>query len=177
MKYIASPRLTLARAYPKGERGFTVIEMMITMGLLGIFLVVIATLFTASVDVQTRSRSYSAVTTDARYVMARLDYDVARASAVTSPASLGGGGNTLVLTIGSSSYTYTLSGGRLQLTDPTGTDYLTGTDETVSNLTFTKLGNTGGLESIQYTFTMTGTGLKPGSVDAQTYTSTAERRS
>src|SRR5258706_11621238 len=79
------------------QYGFTLIEMMITMGLLSIFLIVLATLFTASIDVQTRSRTYSAVTNDSRFLLARLDYDITRASAVTTPAALGASASSLVL--------------------------------------------------------------------------------
>src|SRR5690348_850783 len=93
------------------QSGMTLVEVLVTMGLLSIFLVVIATLFTSSVDVQQRSRSYSTVTTDARVVMERLDYDIARASAVTTPTSLGDNGGSLSLTIDGNTYTYQLTDG------------------------------------------------------------------
>ena len=157
------------------KQGFTLIEILIVMGLLSIFLVVLATLFTASVDVQNRSRNYSSVATDGRYLMARLDYDITRASAVTTPAALGASSNTLTLTINGTAYMYTVNGGRLQLTDGSGTDYLTTNGNIISGASFTKLGNAGGLETIRYTFTLTGTAVS--GTHTQTYSSTVERRS
>ena len=158
------------------EGGFTFIELMITMGLLGIFLVTLATIFTASIDVQTRTNSYSAVNSDGRFIMARLDYDIARASAIAAPSSLGSTSSSLSLTISGGTYTYTASGSTLLLTTPAGSGRLTSTGDTISNLSFTKLGNSGGLETIRYTFTLTGAGTGA-NANTQTFTSTAERRS
>ncbi len=161
--------------YSTRQSGFTLVELLITMGLLGIFLVTMTTIFAASIDVQTRSNSYSAVNADGRYLMARLDYDIARASAVTTPASLGSTSTSLALTIGGSTYTYALSGSALQLTSPAGSGSLTGTGDTATNVSFTKIGNSGGLETIRYTFTLTGIG-SGSKANTQTFTSTAERR-
>lgn len=154
----------------------TFVEVLITMGLLSILLVLFATLFTASIDVQVGSHSYSAVSNDGRFVLARLDYDIARASAVTTPASLGSSASSLTLTISGGSYTYSIANGRLQLISPAGTDYLTSDGDAISNLTFTKLGNSGGLETIQYSLTLTGDGTNGSNRDIQTFSSTAERR-
>ena len=108
--------------------------------------------------------------------MARLNYDIARATAVTTPAALGGSGATLVLTIGGSPYTYTLSSGALQLTDPTGSANLDGGGTTVSNLSFQRLGNAGGKDTIRYSFKLTSTSVDKSGADTQTFTSTAELR-
>lgn len=159
------------------QRGVTLIEVLITMALLSVFLVMFATLFTASIDVQFRSQTYSSVSSDGRFLLARLNYDITRASAVTTPAALGGSSNSLVLTISGGTYTYNVNSGRLQLASPAGTDYLTGNGDTISSVSFVKLGNSGGLESIQYTFTLTGKGSNAGNTNTQTFSSTTERRS
>ena len=159
------------------ERGFTLVEVIITMGLLSIFLVVLATIFTASVDVQVRSRGYSSVSSDGRYLLARLDYDIARASAVTTPSSLGSSSGSLVLTIGGSTYTYAISGTGLQLTTPAGSGMLTSSDDAITSVSFTKLGNAGGLETIRYAFTLTSKNTQTRNTASQTFTSTTERRS
>lgn len=158
------------------EQGFTLVEVIITMGLLSIFLVVLATIFTASVDVQDRSRGYSSVSSDGRYLLARLNYDIARASATTTPGSLGGNSGSLVLTIGGGTYTYSTSGSGLQLTTPAGSGMLTSGDDIISGLTFTRLGNSGGLETIRYSFTLTSKNTPARNTTSLTFTSTAERR-
>lgn len=159
-----------------GQRGVTFVEILIVMGLLGIFLVVLTTIFTATLDVQTQSQSYSATQSDGRFIMARLNYDIARATAVTTPAALGGSGAMLVMTVSGSTYTYALSGNNLQLTDATGTANLNGGGTTVSNLSFQRLGNAGGKDTIRYSFKLTSTAVDKAGADMQTFTSTAERR-
>src|SRR5690242_1060869 len=112
--------------YHNRQSGFTLVEAMIVMALLGVFLTALTGLFVRAIDVQNKSDAYLATVSDGRLIMARLDYDIARASAITTPASLGGSGASLVMTINSTTYTYAISGGNLQLTDGSGTANLNG---------------------------------------------------
>ena len=162
------------RARRLGQRGVTLIEMLLVMGLLSIFLVTLATMFTAIADSHINTQTYSSVASDGRFTLARLEYDIRRASAVTTPASLGGTGSTLVLTIGGNSYTYALSGGVLQLTDNTGTAALTGNGVVVSGLTFQRIGNASGKDTIRYTFTLTSVAQSSDGKVTQTFTGTEE---
>jgi prepilin-type N-terminal cleavage/methylation domain-containing protein len=159
-----------------GARGVTLFEMLIVMALLSIFLVLLTSVFSVSLDSQTQTQAFSAVATDGRYLVARLEYDIQRASAVTTPASLGGSGSTLVLTISGSSYTYALSSGTLQLTDPTGTANLTGNRATVSGLSFQRIGNASGKDTVRYSFTLTSTAQTHAGATSQAFTGTAELR-
>jgi prepilin-type N-terminal cleavage/methylation domain-containing protein len=158
------------------ESGFTLVELLLTMGLLSIFLLILTTIFTATLDTQTQSESYSAVSQDGRFVLARISYDVMRAATVTTPAALGGSGASLGLTIGSTAYTYALSGSTLQLTDGTGTANLTGGDVSMSALTFQRIGNSGGKDTIRVTFTLTSVATAHSGADVQTFTTTVGRR-
>ncbi|HSX35445.1 MAG TPA: prepilin-type N-terminal cleavage/methylation domain-containing protein [Patescibacteria group bacterium] len=159
---------------PKDQRGVTLIELLVTMGLLSIMLVILTTIFTASVDVQSETSDYAAVTADGRFALSRLEYDIHRASAVTTPATLGASGSSLVLTVGSSTYTYSVSGNRLQLDIDGSSDYLTGDQSVVSGLNFQALGNPGGLESVSYSFTLTSN--KAHQVSTEQFNSTTELR-
>lgn len=158
------------------QRGVTLIEMLIVMGLLSMFLVVLTTVFTTAIDSQTQTQSYSAVTANGRYLLARLDYDIGRASAVITPSSLGATSSSLQLTISGSTYTYALSGGSLQLTDPSGTDNLSDATAQVSAVSFQLLGNSGGTPSVRYSFTLTSSAQTAGGPLSQTFTSTAGLR-
>jgi prepilin-type N-terminal cleavage/methylation domain-containing protein len=158
------------------QRGVTLVEMLVVMGLLSVFLLVIATIFTSTLDIQSQSSSYDAVMTDGRFLMARLDYDIARATAVTTPASLGASGAGLVMTIGGNTYTYALSSGNLQLTDNVGVANLNGSGVVVSGLSFQRIGNTGGKDTIHYSFVLTSVAKPTGGTSSQTFTSTAELR-
>ena len=116
---------------------------------------------------QLQTGSYAAVTADGRFVLSRLDYDIRRATAITTPAALGDTGSSLTLTVGGSTYTYSIDSGRLKLDiDGTG-DFITGDKTVISSLNFQKLGNSGGKASVRYSFTVTGQAdNKP---DVQTY--------
>lgn len=159
-----------------GQRGVTLTELLLVMGLLSIFLGVMATIFTASISSQTQTEGYTATLSDGRFLMARLDYDIARASAVSTPSALGATATSLVMTINSTTYTYALSGNALQLTDGTGSANLTDGSVIVSGLSFQKVGNSGGKETIRYSFTLTSTAQPGSGSDVKTFTSTVERR-
>lgn len=166
----------MIRARTLYQDGVTFIEMLVVMGLLGIFLVVITGIFTSTLDIQNQSESYSATVSDGRFIMARLNYDIARASAISTPAALGGTSTSLVLTINSATYTYALNGNNLQLTDGNGSGNLNGNGTTVSNLSFQRLGNTGGEHTIRYSFRLISTTKHDNASDTLTFTSTAEQR-
>ncbi len=158
------------------QLGTSLVELLVVMGMLAIFLTVLASIFTATVDTQTQTQGYSATLADGRFIMARLNYDIARASAIATPAALGTSSTSLTMTISGGSYTYALSGNKLQLTDPSGTADLSDYNAAVSGLTFQKLGNVGGKETIRYSFTVTATAQQGSGAQTKTYTSTVERR-
>jgi len=158
------------------QHGFTLVEAMVVMALLATFLTVLTSLFVRAVDVQTKSEAYSATVSDGRFIMARLDYDIARATAIATPASLGGSSAALVMTVNGSTYTYALSGNNLQLTDNVGSGNVNSSGTRVSSLSFQRLGNTGGKDSIRYSFTLTSTARHLSGNDIRTFTSTTERR-
>lgn len=162
--------------YRARQHGFTLVEALVVMALLAGFLLLLTTLLTSAVDIQGSSESYSATMADGRFIMARLNYDIARATAITTPSSLGSSSSSLALTIGGSTYTYALSGGNLQLTDPNGSDNLNSSGTTVSAVSFEAVGNGGGKATVRYSFTLTSTVRHGSGNDVQTFTSTAGLR-
>ncbi len=137
------------------KSGFTLIELLLFMGIFSMLLVMITQIFVSTLDAQKDSESLSAVYQDGTYILSRITYDVSRSSAIAIPASLGQQTNSLQLTINSQTYTYSLNNNNLVITDDAGTDVLNGYDTTVSNLSFTRLGNTDGKNSIRLAFTAT----------------------
>jgi Tfp pilus assembly protein FimT len=151
--------------------GVTLVEMLVVMGLLSTMLVLLATIFTSAADVQQQSNSYSSTLSSGRFIIARLNYDIARASAVITPTSLGSTSTNLQLTVSGATYSYALSGSNLGLTDGTGTANLNSADVTVANVSFEELGNTGGEPTIVYSFTLKSTTQSHGTYASQTFTS------
>jgi prepilin-type N-terminal cleavage/methylation domain-containing protein len=158
------------------QSGVTLIEMLITMGLLAIMLVVIATIFTSAADTQERTNSFDSKITNGRLLIARLNYDISNATSIISPSTLGQKTSTLVLNEGGTTYTYSLWNNNLQLTDGTGTDALNDNNVDVADASFQLLGNPGGKPTIYYSVKLNSTTAINGVWAYQTFTSTAGLR-
>ena len=156
--------------------GFTIVELVIYSALLLVFLLVLTQIFFSVLDVQLESEATSAVTQDGRYIVLRLIYDVSRATAMTTPAALGQQTSNLVLTIGGTTYTYSVTGGILSLNDGTTTQRLNSVGTTISNPTFRRLGNVSGKNSVKFAFTVTSTGLRSIGNEVQDFASTVGLR-
>ena len=137
------------------KKGFTLVEMLLYMGFLTAFLVVLTQIFVSTLNVQLESEANSSIQQDGRFIMTRLTYDIERATSISTPASLGGQSSNLVMTISGGTYTYAISGNNLVLTTSLGTDQINGEGTKVSNLLFKRIGNSGGKNTFQITFTLT----------------------
>jgi type II secretory pathway pseudopilin PulG len=135
------------------NKAFTLVELLVYIGLFSILLLVLTQIFVATINTQLSSQSSSGVSQDNRYILARLMYDIHRADAVNIPAAIGTSTNNLSLKIGANNYIYTLSGNNFTLTANSSTDQLNGLDTDISNLQFTRLGNasTPSLIKVNYT--------------------------
>ena len=160
----------------KAQKGFTLVELIIYMGLLSIFLFILSQMFAAILDIRTESESISAVEQDGRFIMTRLSYDINRSSSVTTPASLGSSGSSLVLVIGGVNYTYAVSGGNLQLTNNLGTNNLNSSESTISSPTFQRVGNSGGKDTVKIQFTVNSVAQRDKGVETKTFYITGGRR-
>lgn len=159
------------------RRGFTIVELIIYMGILSILLMVLTDTFASILEVRKESEAVTAVEQDGNYILAKLFYDISHAQSIGTPASLGTSSNTLQLTIGGVSNTYSLSGGNLQVVNNHGTNVLNGIDSSVSNLSFLRLGNIGGKDTIQMTFTVTSRIVRSGGItETKTYQTSAGLR-
>src|SRR5258708_37339160 len=136
--------------------GFSIIELLIYMGLLSIFIVVLTSIFISALDIQLNSGATSNVEQEGRFILNRLTYDVHRASSVTTPTA-----NQLTLTIGGAGYTYVVSGSQLQLTTGTGTNTLNESDTKVSGFSVSKRGGAKPAVEILFTIAATTTDSQP----------------
>ena len=125
-------------AYKK--RGFTLVEMVIYMGILSLLLVVFIDLFALLVSKQLETESLSAVQQDSNYLLSRLTYEFGRANNISLPANPGSPSAKLQLLIGSTLYDYYASSSSFIATSSGSTNQLNSSDTTISNLTFQRLG-------------------------------------
>ena len=161
----------------KKAKGFTLVEMLVYMGIFSILMGVLVQIFFSAIDIQLTSRATSSVDQDGAYILSRMDYDISRAQAVTLPSNYGVGSNTLTLQIGSFPYTYSLdSNNNLVLSNPNGINQLNSADTTLSSLTFTRIGVPGGNDTIQLNFQLKSTTQRSTGYETRDYTTTISLR-
>ncbi len=136
------------------HKGFTLIELILYMGLFSIFLVALTQIFSSALELKVESEATSSVQQDSRYILERLSYDINRADSITTPSSIGAQDSTLTIVISGQDYTYNLNGNKLELTSPNGTVQMNGYNTSVTNVSFTRLGNSGGKNSIGISYTV-----------------------
>lgn len=154
------------------NQGFTLVELIIYMALLGVFLLILTNILVAILRIKVGSQASSSVQQDGQFILNRLGYDINRASVAAVPNA-----TTLNLTIGGQIYTYTLASSSLQLSQSGTTDILNGSGSTVSNLTFQRIANSGSQEeTIRVQFTLHSLAQTGTTNESQTFMSTIGRR-
>lgn len=136
----------------KYKKGFTLVELLISMALYSIILTVLLTLFATILEVRLSAEGSSSVEQDGKYILSRMIHDIPSATSITTPASSGDQTTTLVFSNGASTYTYALINGNLTLDDGSSSQNLNGFNTSISNLTFTRLGGVTGKPTVKITF-------------------------
>lgn len=157
------------------QKGFTVIELIIYMGLLMMLILIFSEIFASITDLQLSSRNTSNIADDGRYIYSRFINDVNRATSIIEPSPAGSTSGTLRLIINGDSYSYSVSNGTLSITDPTGTYALNGYGTQITGIAFTRIG-TGSASTVRINFTVNGTVTKEGLDDQQVFQTTAGLR-
>ena len=156
----------------KRDQGFTLVEMLIYSGILVVFLYVLTSMLVSILDLELNSQTTSVMSQDSRFILSRFEYDIARASDIVTPASLGQQTTTLVLHIGASDYTYSLNNGNLELAGPSENGSLNSYGTTVSNVSFRRYGNVSGKNSVRIVFTLTTTTQRTSGAETQDFQTT-----
>jgi type II secretory pathway pseudopilin PulG len=160
----------------KSQSGFTLVELLMYMGLLSLLLVALTTIFVAIIDTQLNAQTTSYVAQDGRYIYSRLIADIHKASSVQAPLNLGDTTNALQMTVSSSSATYSLTDGNLVMTDSSGSHIMNSFGTTVSGLTFTRIGNVNGKHTFRINFTVSGNREADSSPEVKDFQTTAGLR-
>ena len=163
----------------RSEKGVTLLELLIYMGIFATLLMVLVELFGNIVNVSLKTQAVSAVSQDGRYILNRFTYDIRQATTIAIPAS-GSSGSTLQFTKGDGkTYTYSLVAGAngeddLDLSDGINTAVVNGYGTTVSSISFTHLATTGtsGLQTITISLTLKGRIKDQQGYEQKTFTTT-----
>jgi|SRR3989338_5899372 len=158
------------------NQGFTLVELLLYMGIFSILLVALFQLFTSIIDTQIESQSSSSVFLDGQYILNRSRYDIQRAKSIITPSSQGEQGTTTKLSIENTTYTYSLVDGNLALTNDVAstTGQLNSADTTVSNLNFTRLSDTQAknTDTLTISFRLTSNIIRRGGPNAENFKTT-----
>lgn len=143
------------------NKGVTLVELLIYLGLSMIILVVLSELFVAILNESVKTQNYSAVQTDGRYVLGRLKMELNKASSVTTPGGLGEVSTELSILVDGFTHHYFVTEEKLYLNiSPDPANYLVSNlDSRITNVFFTRTGNVGGKSVILIEFTST-TGIE-----------------
>jgi type II secretory pathway pseudopilin PulG len=134
------------------QRGFTLVELIIYMGLFMGFMFILSGLFVSTLDVQRESIQTATIEQDGHYVFARLQYDVGRATDLVFPANNGDTENSLLLDTPDGQVNYFLEGGQLKVTPGAlETQTISSQDVRVTHLEFQRLGNEDGFPTVRMT--------------------------
>ncbi len=136
------------------RKGFTLVELIIYMGLMAFIFLLLTDILVAVFNVQLSTQSTSQVSQDGRYIYNRLIYDINHASTVSAPLNLGSSSATLSLIQGGASYVYALNNGNLQITTGSTSSQLNSVDTQVSGLQFRRIGNVNGKPTFRINFTV-----------------------
>lgn len=156
----------------------TMVEILLYLALLSILVFVLTDMLISILSTRLESESYATVEQDGRFLLTRLEYDIPQASSISQPPSLGATTSALVMVVNGVTYTYQASGSSLALTNNNGTDMLQSSETSISALSFFRLGNPSGKDTIQVQFTLTGKTQRTGTGvgDSQTFSTTVSRR-
>lgn len=129
------------------QKGVSMIELLLYMGILTILLTILTSIFLLALDVQLESQATSSVEQDGNYILARLSYDIHRAQRVSVPATNGETKDNFQIVIDGVNYTYNIdANNNLILTNNLEVGNLNNYGTNVSAFSITRLGNPGGVE-------------------------------
>lgn len=158
------------------QKGVSLIELLVFIGIFAFVVLILTDIFVTGVDIKLDSEATSGIEQDGRFILARLNYDVSRASAISVPVNAGDTASELSVVIDGETFTYALSGGNLQLTRNSGTDSINGSETNISLLQFQKITNPTGKETVRMTFTINSRTERKKGAETQTFQSAFGRR-
>ena len=135
------------------NKGTTIVELIIYMLFLSVFFIILTNIFVTSLETRLEAETTSAVSIDGRFILTRLMYDIERSEAIISPA-LGSSDSTMAIVLSGVDNTYQLQGGNLVIINNNGTNQLNSVNTRLTNLTFKRIGNSGGKNTIRVNFTI-----------------------
>ena len=119
------------------QKGVTIVELLVYMGLLSIFIVVILDVLLTVLDARLQAESTSSVDQDTNFILAKLSSDIYNADSVTYPVNAGDSGNSLTLIKNGIAYSYSEdASGNFIVTTGSSSANLNSTNTILTGLSF-----------------------------------------
>ena len=162
------------------QRGYTLIELLLYVVILGLILTPLTYFFGMTSEARVKAQSISEVEDQGTAAMDYITQTIRNAYSASAPVAAASG-SSLTLTVPTTALSptvFSLNGSVLQVKEGTGVNIpLTSSDVQISNLTFKNLTRSGTSGVIQVSFTVTRTNNSGGRNEfdyQQTFTSSAE---
>ncbi len=136
----------------KVKTGFTLVELLVYMGLLASFLVSITWVVTALTETQLDAAATADVDMSAAQLFSRFEHDIGAAELVIAPTTLGTAGSELRLSIDAVEHHYFAQDGVLWLMVDGEAEQLSPVRAMVSDFSVMRLGNVGGAPTVTLSF-------------------------
>lgn len=154
----------------KNRNSFTIIELLIYMGILSVILMVFIDLFVSLTRIRTENESISNVQQDSSYLISKFMYDIHQAKTVSLPLHPPSQSNVLSMIVNGTTYSYSVDGANNLIMSDGSTNYqLNGYDTTVPSILFTRLGQNDIHDVIKINFTVTSRVKNPAGNESQSY--------
>lgn len=140
-----------------GRKGFTIVELLLYMGLLAFVLLILTQMLISVLNVRLESSASSGIQIEGNYLLSKFYYDINQATSIDLPATPGAQTTNLMIIKDGISNSYSESSGKLILTNNFGTNELNSFHSNISNLSFLRLGKVGGKNTVTVSFTLTST--------------------
>lgn len=134
----------------KHKKAFTLVELLVTMGIFTALFSVLAQVFASVVEARLKSEVETQLAREQGWILARMAYDVHRAESIESV----GVGSTLNLTIGGVSYSYQVIDGMLYFGPAGAIRPILDHEIEATELVVTRMQDMAGTESVQVNLTL-----------------------
>lgn len=154
----------------KIKKGFTIIELLLYMGILSIILLIFIELFVSLTRLRTENESTSNIQQDSSYLINKLIYDIHQAKTISVPLHPPGESKVLDMIINGTTYSYaTDSAKNLIMSDGTTNYQLNGYNTQIPSILFIRLGQNDIHDIIKIKFTVTSRVKNPAGNESQLY--------
>lgn len=123
------------------KKAFTLVELLLYMGILGILLSILSTLFVNIVNANLSSKSFSLIDIEANTISNKIKYDIRNSSQMITPSTTGSTSSQLVIVKDSQNITYSLSSTDLNKQAGVDNNKINSNLVKINSLTFKKIGS------------------------------------